>query len=283
MATSICSVGNPNKGTNFCSLGEVRKAVEEFSSDGTLSGALKKAKVRSETQLLQNPEFLAFCNERGLSPALVEKHFKEIFAPTGPHKCCDLLSNFNIEDALRDLRTKYDWLYIHPCNMINFEEYGGSLTTVPAGEYLKYKAMACVLNTDVDNGRGKHWVCIFCDFRHPDKGYSFEFFNSSGNGPGTVRDKIKRDGTKGDVYGIIMNFLDVLANDINRSTGVPCRAVIATDVRNPHQKSDTECGPYCLYYIHMRCRGVSYKKFRDERIPDEVVTDFRAFVFRPES
>lgn len=277
--TDICSVANPNKGTGFCSRDRIRTAIKKYG-DGSLEGALKNAKVNDEVSLLSSLEFRKFAKNNGITDEEIRKHIDDNFAPEGPSECCDLFSNFNIEDALADLQKKYPWLYVHECNMINFEEYGGSLAKTPASKYDGYKAMACVLNTDVSNGKGRHWVCIFGDFRDSQK-WTLEFFNSSGNGPGMVSGPVNTSGQKGDIYAIIMDYLDRLAIDLEKRNNVRTMSVIVTDIRNPHQKSNTECGPYCVYYIHKRCEGVPYKKFRCERIPDKVVTRFRKVVFRP--
>ena len=46
--------------------------------------------------------------------------------------------------------------------------------------------------------------------------------------------------------------------------------------------SETECGPYTIFYIYERLRGTSYKQFNPKyysRVKDNTVTTFRKYLF----
>jgi hypothetical protein len=47
-----------------------------------------------------------------------------------------------------------------------------------------------------------------------------------------------------------------------------------------HQKDNSSCGPYSLYYIISRLEGVPFISFEKNRIPDNVMWDFRHHLFR---
>ena len=136
------------------------------------------------------------------------------------------------------------------------------------------KTFGCVLNTLVEkdlekavNGVVKkvgHWVAMFGDFRN-DKLYTIEYFNSSGqNAP-----------------KIIFDFMSKLAKKIETDTGVKTIPVNVSNIA--HQKSNTECGAYAMYYIAARLIGYPYKKFRVRPISDDHVNKFRSHALNSQS
>ena len=58
----------------------------------------------------------------------------------------------------------------------------------------------------------------------------------------------------------------------------PVRVVAVTDMA--HQRSQTECGLYALYYIRRRLEGAPYCDFFETRVPDAAMTAFRQHCFR---
>lgn len=81
-----------------------------------------------------------------------------------------------------------------------------------------------VYNTDVINGPGEHWVCVY--YITPQH---IEFWDSYGNHP--------------HYYGL-------------KFTG--CRIEYGTrKIQNPESYM---CGPYCIFYALHRCRGVTLSK-----------------------
>jgi hypothetical protein len=127
------------------------------------------------------------------------------------------------------------------------------------------RTFACVLNTDVSSGGGKHWVCVFVDMRsEPGKGepWSIEYFNSSGRPPPKS------------VTNWMANVKDQL------ETAYPDAKIDIHPVTDiAHQKSYTECGVYVLYYIRSRLDGVSWKEFSEWRVSDETMLEFRKHLF----
>ena len=127
----------------------------------------------------------------------------------------------------------------------------------------KYDSLGVVLNTDTSDGPGIHWFCLYCNFVvNP---ITLEYFNSSGNMPAP------------EVQAWLVKTKFDIENNINRK----CEIVIASRIIH-QQDSESECGNYSLYYIWSRLNGVSYKKFNDERIKDDVMIEFRETLFRNE-
>lgn len=126
---------------------------------------------------------------------------------------------------------------------------------------------ACILNTDVSSGGGKHWVCVFVDMRaKPGKGagspWTIEYFNSSGRPPPKS----------------VTNWMAKVKDQLESAyPGTTVEIHPVTDVA--HQKGYTECGIYVMYYIRSRLDGVSWKKFSEWRVSDETMLEFRKHLF----
>jgi hypothetical protein len=102
---------------------------------------------------------------------------------------------------------------------------------------------------------------MFIDMRNSDE-FSIEFFNSSGRPP---------------IYNnnAIMNWMCEIKRDIESFGKI---AVIKTN-SIVHQQSNTECGPYCMYFLYNRIKNVPFERFSTQRIPDADVTEFREHLF----
>lgn len=198
----------------------------------------------------------------------VIREIQENFKPVGPIDN-GLFSNFVIDNAIVHHLSSLDEAFLGlDVNLMDFPEYKGSLTKLkpsPGGVTFdkEHKHFGCVLNTLMTTGNLKkvgHWVAIYGDFRNP-KLATIEYFNSSGNNPPKK----------------VFEWMEQFAQDCTDKRGTKCIAVVASNIR--HQKSDTECGIYAMYYLVARFIGISYKKFREDVIPDEHVNKFRAKMF----
>ena len=100
-----------------------------------------------------------------------------------------------------------------------------------------------------------------------DEEWSIEFYNSSGNPTYKAvlewQYKVKKE-------------LESIIADLKLDTS-RVEVVEVTNIR--HQFSDTECGPFCLYYIYSRLNGIPYSHFKHNPITDEKVTEFRKQIF----
>lgn len=260
--------------TDVCTTGEVRAAVAEFAGK-------RAPPAGGEAKILEDPEFHAFATRRGIPRSRIEQELAFQFKPAGPRDSLQLLSNFDIDAVLGRWAAAHPEFFNHGFNMIDFEATGGSLARVRVHDILEGRAaqklgprgvarrpcthFACVLNTDVSTGRGKHWVAVFGDCRPaPPEPWTVEYFNSAGNPPPSP----------------VTRWMETTALDLESARpGVRVETHAVTDVR--HQSSQTECGLYALYYIRCRLVGVPHHEFRGRRIPDEKMTEFRRHVFRP--
>lgn len=250
----------------------------------TVQAAAAALSCSTEACVLNHPKFREFASKRGAAGA-VARDAERNFKTRGPRDSTQLLSNFNIDGVLQEWAAADPSFYNYGFNMMDFEETGGSLARVDPVDILRGRApqdlgrmggvvrrpcttFACVLNTDVSTGRGKHWVAVFGDCR-PRGGaapavWTVEYFNSAGNPPPPP----------------VTRWMEETAARLETAKEGPGRVdvVCLSDLR--HQDSHTECGLYCLYYIRRRLEAAPLSEFRGERIPDEAMTEFRRHVFR---
>ncbi len=190
----------------------------------------------------------------------------EFYKPAGPRNTNDLLSNFNIEDIMNQWKIHDKALFRGKtfetlgCVCIDFNDYNNKLRNVTTKDILGYDAVACVLNTDVHTGAGKHWICFYID----NDAKEILFFNSSGN-----------------VAPIQLNmWFEKLILDLKIKHKLTYKK--KNVVTDPIQKSNTECGVWCLTFIKSKLMG-----FKDTWIIEHVndlpyMGNFRKHLFRDE-
>ncbi len=100
---------------------------------------------------------------------------------------------------------------------------------------------AYIVNTDPSDQPGQHWVAFYCT-----ENGDFEAFDSFGSDPGLYSESIKA--WMGETYTI-------------RS-----QAVLQSD-------DSTLCGNYCLYFLLLRCHGISYEDLLSVFCSDRALSD----------
>lgn len=185
---------------------------------------------------------------------------QEVLKPSGPANTMDLISNFNISDIFKQFESKFPEFHGYPFQYHDFINHSDSepIQDPPSPDKPK-KVYGMVVNTDVTGGPGIHWFALMVDMRK--RPWTVEYFNSSGNKPqapiskwmAEIKDKLCSSGE--------------------------CEMVLTND-RFQHQKGNTECGLYSMYYIWSRLNNVPYANFGNgERIPDAKMTEFRKQLF----
>lgn len=192
----------------------------------------------------------------------------KVEGPTGSK----LLTNFNIDTVLRQ------WAHTRP----NFWPYNFNMRDYASNSFVNravvnrpdtlatvrfadlyargIRRVACVINSDVYSGPGKHWMALFADATT--KPPTVEFFNSSGSTPAAewVNWMVKTRAAIDDAI-----------------SGAGTKIVKVTSIR--HQASRSECGVYSLFYIWARLHGVSPEYFNKTPIPDQLMFEFRQHLF----
>lgn len=219
----------------------------------------KKYNCSNETCILNQSEV-----KQHIDPVLIDKVLKENFKPVGPRMTRDWLSNFDIDDVLRQVQKKYeDKHFLHiPFQMRDFQKTNSELAQLDWDKEYKngYRTFGTVMNTDTSTGNGIHWFALFGDFLDDSKVFTIEYFNSSGELPLPEVDL----------------WMKKTKHSLNFDKDV--KDVVATRIQNQH--SDTECGIYSLYYIISRLDGIPLEWFKNNRIKDERMYLFRKYLYR---
>jgi hypothetical protein len=126
------------------------------------------------------------------------------------------------------------------------------------------RCTGCVINSDVYDGSGKHWMALFADARDssdPPR-WTIEFFNSAAVRPES-------------------EWLEWMAKTKREMLAINPRARIEliNVCKVWHQHSTSECGPYSLFYIWARLNGVAPEYFLEHAVPDQVMFEFRQHLF----
>lgn len=218
---------------------------------------------------------------------IVDKEIRAITKLDGPTDI-KLLTNNNIDQTLKQWELKFKNFFAYNFNMRDYMAHSfrkgevldtpDTLATVTFNDIVAHcgasaessgkVCAACVINSDVYAGAGKHWMALFLDARDPSRA-TVEFFNSSGNAPAHewVRwmEKMKSQ---------IASWC--AGHNITCASGFPA-AIKVCNIQ--HQESQTECGLYSLFYIWARLNNVPYKYFADFRVPDQHMFEFRQHLF----
>lgn len=173
------------------------------------------------------------------------------------------LSNDDIDKTLEQWAISKKNFYPIPFQMRDFSKNKTELCTLDFPELANtHSYFGCVPNTDWSTGKGQHWFALFFDFSKTP--YTLEYFNSSGEDP----------------LSEYNDWLNDAEQDLQKKMNKPVTKVIVTKVQN--QYDDSSCGCYALYYIYSRLNGVDWKWFRNNRVSDKKMHEFRKFLFNPE-
>lgn len=231
----------------------------------------KKLSCEVESCIISHPKFVNF-----IGKTKADKIKKESYKPAGPWDNNEWLSNINIDEVLeqwakpkkdKDENKKEDctrFLHIY-FQMRDFEIKKTKLATINlANEYEKgMRRFAVVINTDYSDGSGEHWFCIFGDFDRPDGSITLEYFNSSGILP------------LPEIHDWLYKTKKMLESHLKKNVKIVYVS------RNALQKSNSECGVFCLAYIYCRLNGYDYPVFaKPGSLTDEAMYEFRKFLFR---
>ncbi len=250
----------------------IRKLSKFTGVDGPnekiLEAAKKKTSCKTEACIYKNKEVQNFISNDEVTEIL-----KEHFKPSGPAFSTEWLSNYNIDDVLDQFSKKHKSFYhvyfqmrdfeknkLKPSEKANPEMLHRSLADIDFAKQIKEgtRSFGCVLNTDLSSGSGQHWFCLFGDFRK--QPYQLEYFNSAGDAP----------------LDEVQVWLDKTKHQIMKDTGKPVKLVIC---RTHHQRDGHSCGPYSLFYIVNRLKGVPSEAFNKDIGGDARMLKWRKELF----
>ena len=222
------------------------------------------------------------CALRAAAPApKADAQLRALFKPAGPRETDELLSNAHIDAVLQMWAAADATLVPFPFAMIDSTEktpahpLAAAVAPCDRGRCFRRlladgkRAAACVVNTDRTGGRGVHWFALFVDAR--DRGaWTVEYFNSSGR---PAHANVLRWMARARSALAAARAADPAAYGAG-----PVESLRVTQLQ--HQRSNTECGVYALYYVRARLDGVPCARFAQETVSDDLMREFRKHVFR---
>jgi len=253
-------------------------------------------KCNSESCVYNQPDF---ADEMGMEQFMIESLMNTRFMGEGPHDNANPLTNFNIKGVMQQFDSVYPDFQEIPFQMMDFMEPKGhnALRDFNFDSAFRNgkRTFAVIINTDriLPNDTrktiGKHWFCLFFDFRSlPSNFFStrparktstkkkslgrnvittrscqIEYFNSSGRAPyKEVREYFTHVKSYFETHYPEINLWQLSSNQAQQ------------------QYSDTQCGVYSLCYIEERLKGTPYCFFLKFRITDADMAKLRKALFR---
>lgn len=135
------------------------------------------------------------------------------------------------------------------------------------------KRIGVVFNLDRHHQPGSHWTSLFIDMSNgPNNTMSVEYFDSVGECP---PDDLEERGVEDDHE--IEDFMKQAAEQLKRGLNAKVKKRYNTVA---HQKKDSECGVYSLYFIINRLVGRSFKEISEDVKHDDEMFEFRNTFFR---
>lgn len=198
-----------------------------------------------------------------------------VFAPEKPTEWKDnpteWLSNYDIFKVLRQYeRSNPEFKFIGP-TPIDFDTMNNEnrcvwdeLCNFSLKNYIKdnKKKIGIVFNLDKHNESGSHWVSMFIDI---DEEFIFYFDSASNKTPSEINTFVNR----------------ILLQSEELNNGIKYHYY--ENYPNNHQKSNTECGMYSLFFIITMLSDMSTRKkiqlFKQKKIPDKRVKQLRDVYF----
>ncbi len=269
------------------------KGIEAVSMALGISSSASKASAGDGATIIDEAKAQLNCNSercvvtklaRQIGPGLAKQQLDTYFKILGPTDS-QLLNNIHIDNVMKQWGLRYSNFFPFNFNMRNYASYSydnGHIVNKPDtlatiawsdlydGSYdgRKYNCCGCIINTDVYQGEGKHWMALFADARGHN--WTVEFFNSSGNAPAPEWVNWLEK-TKGMMENIMAG-----RGSVRKSTG-QVSILKVTSIR--HQRSKSECGMYSLFYIWARLHDVPAEYFTTNPVPDQLMFEFRQHLF----
>jgi hypothetical protein len=247
------------KNGDSCLPNEIHEKIEE-SLDSIY---IIKEKYNCDTEVcaLNQPEVKKILGE-SIVDDIIENHFK----PLGPRDNTNWFSNDDIDSVLSQISLKYkDKHFLHiPFQMRDFQTTNTELAKLHLPKKYKegYRTFGTVFNTDTSRGSGEHWFAVFGCFEDASDEFTIEHFDSSGNLPSDE----------------VQSWMKKVKYDWQPHFDKPIKDVVTTRLIN--QQDNWNCGSYSLYYIISRLDGTPYQYFKNNKIGDHNMQEFRKFLFR---
>ena len=170
-----------------------------------------------------------------------------------------------MEKSYKRLFSNYEYVGTFPMDFGDKSETGSCLVSALCSMDIRKLAskgktqIGIVFNTDVSTGPGEHWVAVFCDLRSDLEYPRMTYFDSYGQEPEKeIKKLMTRWKQEWDASGRHSMPMELTYN------------------KTRHQRKNTECGMYCVYFHYCCLMEIPMEK----RIPDDVMAALRGLLFR---
>ena len=190
------------------------------------------------------------------------------FRPPGPSTSRKWLNTTQINMVMSQYELKYPDFKFYGPFPIDFKEvyqviYNLDLSTL---YHNGIKRLGFVFNLDPSHKSGSHWVAMFVDMRR--KKRVIGFYDSVGSCPPPKE------------IAVFINRLASQHGKIYRGSergefNIKCNTY-------QHQKSNSECGVYAMYFLLRSLRGHSFESIVRDMIVDDEMNGYRHLFFTPE-
>jgi hypothetical protein len=265
-------------------------SFDKQNDEAVVEEAKRILKCESESCVYYQTKFL---NAADMEDYMMQSLIDSTFMAEGPYNNDRPLTNFNIRGVMQQFASIYPNFEEIPFQMMDFmEQPHNVLRDFDFKQAFRRgkRTFAVIINTDkiLPNDKrksiGKHWFCLFMDFRQLPASFDarqpvqvsqharrvlttpacqIEYFNSSGIQPyREVRAYFDHVKQYFETHYSQINLWCVSANQAQQ------------------QYSDTQCGVYSLCYIEQRLKGMPYSFFLKYRVTDADMAKLRRYFFR---
>jgi len=181
------------------------------------------------------------------------------FKPIAPQGKFTWLNTININEVMAQYESKHPEFKFFGAVPIDFDEVSLEISTINYKKLLKQgkTKLGIIFNLDKHYEPGSHWISMYADIKHGE----ICFFDSYGVAPPKEVEILMKRIEK--FYQ--SNFSSTPMIKINKMQ---------------HQKGNSECGVYSLYFIVSLLKGTTFNKLTKDRINDTYVNKFRNVFFR---
>jgi hypothetical protein len=149
------------------------------------------------------------------------------------------------------IKSSFSYMGCFPCNIFKFINFNKEFKKK---KYRHKKQFAFVLNTDKNNQSGSHWISIMIDCNKK----IIQYFDSTGDKPNKC-------------LKILLHILK------NIPLFFKFKVLINTKI---HQKEDSECGIYAIYFIISCFYNKSFQQIVNNIKNDSFMKKYRYYLFR---
>lgn len=157
------------------------------------------------------------------------------------------LSTTDINYVMRQYSKLYPQFYYVGTEASDFYKF----KTIKFDKWSKYDKIGMVLNHDTTDEPGSHWVALLIDNNLK----TIEYYDSVGDAP---------------IYEIQL-FINKLKKHFVHYT-------LLTN-KKTHQRENSECGVYSIYFLVQRVLGYSFRDVVDNIISDSSMEQYRSVIF----